>query len=39
MQIIVIGCGKVGSSLAAQLIQQGHDVVILENDSETDAAC
>ncbi|HZW48680.1 MAG TPA: TrkA family potassium uptake protein [Bacillota bacterium] len=34
MQIIVIGCGKVGSSLAAQLIQQGHDVVILENDSE-----
>ncbi|MCE5195957.1 MAG: TrkA family potassium uptake protein [Negativicutes bacterium] len=34
MQIIVIGCGKVGSSLAAQLIQQGHDVVILESDSE-----
>jgi trk system potassium uptake protein TrkA len=33
MQIIVIGCGKVGSSLAAALVDQGHDVVIIENDS------
>jgi trk system potassium uptake protein TrkA len=33
MQIIVIGCGKVGSSLARQLVVLGHDVVIIESDS------
>lgn len=33
MHVIVIGCGKVGSSLARTLISQGHDVVIVENDS------
>lgn len=33
MQIIVIGCGKVGSSLAKALVELGHDVVIIENDS------
>ncbi len=32
MQIIIIGCGKVGSMLAGNLINQGHDVVIIESD-------
>lgn len=32
MQIIVIGCGKVGSALAAELIEQNHDVVIVDSD-------
>lgn len=32
MHIIIIGCGKVGSSLAAALIEQDHDVVIIDND-------
>jgi trk system potassium uptake protein TrkA len=35
MQVIVIGCGKVGSNLAFKLYQNGHDVVIV--DSESDA--
>ncbi len=34
MQIIVVGCGKVGASLAGVLVDQGHDVVIVENDSQ-----
>ncbi|MEA4888409.1 MAG: NAD-binding protein [Clostridiaceae bacterium] len=34
MQIIIIGCGKVGSSLASALVSQGHDVVIVESDSQ-----
>lgn len=33
MQIIVIGCGKVGSSLSRELVRLGHDVVIIESDS------
>lgn len=32
MQIIIIGCGKVGSSLAAALIEQDQDVVIVDSD-------
>ncbi len=34
MQIIVIGCGKVGSALASALVSQGHDVVIIESDTK-----
>ena len=33
MHIIIIGCGKVGASLARTLIKQGHDVVIIDSDS------
>lgn len=34
MQIIVVGCGKVGLNLSTSLVRQGHDVVIVENDSK-----
>jgi trk system potassium uptake protein TrkA len=34
MQIIVVGCGKVGLNLATSLVRQGHDVVIVESDSK-----
>ena len=34
MQIIVIGCGKVGLNLATALVEQSHDVVIVESDSK-----
>jgi trk system potassium uptake protein TrkA len=32
MQIVVIGCGKVGSSLARELVEAGNEVVIIESD-------
>lgn len=32
MQIVIIGCGKVGSNLAKVLSEEGHDVVIVDND-------
>lgn len=32
MQIIIIGCGKVGAKLAYTLSKDGHDVVIVSND-------
>lgn len=32
MHIIVIGCGKVGSKFAQVLSDEGHDVVIVDND-------
>ena len=34
MQIIVVGCGKVGLNLATSLVRQGHDIVIVESDSK-----
>lgn len=33
MHIIVIGCGKVGSKFAQVLSEEGHDVVIVDSDS------
>ncbi len=35
MQIIVIGCGKVGSKFAQMMSDEGHDVVIVDNDSKS----
>lgn len=32
MNIIVIGCGKVGATLAQVLASEGHDIVIVDND-------
>ena len=34
MNILVVGCGKVGSNLAEVLARQGHDVSIIDNDAE-----
>ena len=34
MNIIIVGCGKVGSRLAYQLSDDGHDVVIVDNDRD-----
>ena len=33
MKIIVVGCGKVGSALAAQLTEEGHDISVIDVDS------
>ncbi|HPU42072.1 MAG TPA: TrkA family potassium uptake protein [Acetivibrio clariflavus] len=35
MQIIVIGCGKVGSRFAQVLSEEGHDVVVVDKDSNS----
>lgn len=32
MQIVIVGCGKVGTNLAGRLLDQDHDVIIVEND-------
>lgn len=34
MQIIVIGCGKVGAKFARVLSGEGHDIVIVDSDSK-----
>jgi trk system potassium uptake protein TrkA len=34
MYIVIIGCGRLGSSLATELSSQGHDVAIIDNNSE-----
>ena len=34
MKIIVSGCGKIGSTIIASLVAEGHDVVVLDNDPE-----
>lgn len=35
MRIIVVGCGRVGSQLAVLLSYEGHDVTVIDNDSES----
>jgi trk system potassium uptake protein TrkA len=32
MYVIIAGCGRVGSSMAKQLVSEGHDVVVIDED-------
>ena len=34
MNIIVVGCGKVGLNLADQLNKEGHNITIIDNDEK-----
>lgn len=34
MQIIIVGAGKVGSTLVEQLVQEGDNVTVIDNRSE-----
>lgn len=34
MNVIIVGCGKVGSTLADRLVSEGHDVSVVDVDSE-----
>ena len=34
MRIIVVGCGKVGEMIVRSLVKEGHDIAIVDTDSE-----
>ena len=34
MQIIIVGCGKVGQTLAEQLSNENHDIVVIDTNAE-----
>ena len=34
MNIIIVGCGKVGSTLAEQLTNEGHDITVIDTNEE-----
>ena len=34
MKMIVVGCGKVGATIAAELYQEGHDITVIDQDHE-----
>ena len=34
MKVVIMGCGRVGSSLAARLSEEGHDVTILDTRAD-----
>ena len=34
LNILIIGAGKVGSTLAAYLSQEGHDITVIDNDDQ-----
>lgn len=34
MNIIIVGCGKVGSALAEQLADDGHDITVIDTNAE-----
>ena len=34
MKIIIVGCGKVGATLAEQLSNEGNDIVFVDKDAE-----
>lgn len=35
LNIIIVGCGRVGSTLVEQLTAEGHDITIIDKNSET----
>lgn len=38
MKIIIVGCGKVGATLAEQLIMEGHEITLIDRDADVLAA-
>ena len=34
MNVVIVGCGKVGSTLADQLVKEGHDVSVIDIDPD-----
>ncbi len=32
MKIVIVGCGKVGTSIATELNNAGHDIVVVDKD-------
>ena len=35
MRIIIVGCGKIGSTIVSSLVNEGHDVVVIDGDPNT----
>ena len=35
MHMIVVGCGRVGSTVALELIEDGHDVVVIDRRADS----
>ena len=35
MKIIIVGAGRIGSSLAEELSAEGHDITVVDRDAET----
>ena len=35
MNIIVVGCGKIGFSIVSDLINEGHDITVIDTDNST----
>lgn len=33
MKIIIVGCGKVGATIAEELYQEGHDITVIDQDA------
>ena len=34
MKIIIVGCGKVGTTLVEQLVKEGHDITIVDKNAK-----
>ena len=34
LKIIIVGCGKVGTTLVEQLSKEGHDIIIIDKNAK-----
>ena len=34
MNITIVGCGKIGTAILSNLINEGHNVVVIDNDKK-----
>ena len=35
MKIIIVGCGKVGTTIAEELYHEGHDITVIDQNAAT----
>ena len=34
MNIVIVGCGKIGSTILSDLLSEGHDIVAVDSDPQ-----
>ena len=34
MKVVIVGCGKVGKTIAEELVKENHDIILIDENAE-----